>query len=94
MTEHSSSPLPTSSDQSLSLDELRDVLAGCEGVDLPEPADDDALLLLDSYTAIWIQHVLEEKHGVVVELSGKTSDIDSVRALHAFVNREPGVGQG
>lgn len=96
MTERSSSPQPTSTDQrpqAISRDELRDILAGCEGVELPESADDDTLLVLDSYTAIWIQHLLEERHGIVVKLSGETADIDSVSALHALVNRELEAGR-
>jgi hypothetical protein len=50
------------------------------------------LLVIDSYAAIWIQHLLEERHGVVVKLSGETAGVDSVAALQALVNRSLGTG--
>lgn len=68
------------------------MLAECEGAGLPEAIDDDTLLVLDSYAAIWIQHLLEERHGLVVQLGGELAGIDSVGALHALVNRAPGTG--
>ncbi|MFJ8752651.1 hypothetical protein ACIREO_25440 [Streptomyces sp. NPDC102441] len=97
MTEHSSSPRTTSREQQppaqgISRDEIRDILADCEGVELPESADDDTLLVIDSYTAIWIQHLLEERHGIVVKISGETAGVDSMSALQALVNRNLGVG--
>jgi hypothetical protein len=97
VTERSSSPRSTSSEhqppvKAITRDEIRDILADCEGVELPESVDDDTLLVIDSYTAIWIQHLLEERHGVVVKVSGETAGVDSVGALHALVNRDLGVG--
>ena len=44
--------------------------------------------MIDSYAAIWIQHQLEERHGVVVKISGETAAIDSVSGLHDLVNRK------
>jgi len=76
----------------ISRDQIRGILADCDGVELPEAVDDDALLVIDSYTAIWIQHLLEERHGVVVAISGETTGVDSVSALHALVNRDLDAG--
>ena len=59
---------------------------------MPEAVDDDTLLVIDSYTAIWIQHLLEERHGIVVKISGETAGVDSMSTLHALVNRNLGVG--
>ncbi|KHD77015.1 hypothetical protein [Actinoplanes utahensis] len=73
-------------------DEIIDILSGCDSAGLPETIDDDTLLVIDSYTAIWIQHLLEERHGIVVKLSGETTDIDSVSGLHALINRKLDVG--
>ncbi|HJP72781.1 MAG TPA: hypothetical protein VJ914_00850 [Pseudonocardiaceae bacterium] len=86
--------VPSSSPQStdISRDDIVAILADCEGVELPEVVDDDTLLVIDSYTAIWIQHLLEERHGIVAELSGETAAADSVSALHALVNRHLGAG--
>ena len=95
MTEYSSSPqsLTTQQQSPVSRDEIIAILADCEGVELPEAVDDDTLLVIDSYTAIWIQHLLEERHGIVAEVSGQTAGVDSVGALRALVNRDLGVGQ-
>jgi acyl carrier protein len=97
VTEHSSSPRSTTREQqprakAVSRDEIRDILADCEGVDLPEAVDDDTLLVIDSYTAIWIQHLLEERHGVVAKISGETTGVDSIGALLSLVNRDLGDG--
>ncbi|MCC2321228.1 hypothetical protein [Cellulomonas xiejunii] len=97
MTESSSSLPSQSIDQQpttleISKDEILAVLADCASAGLPETIDDDTLLVIDSYAAIWIQHLLEERHGVVVRLSGETADIDSVASLHALVSRSLRVG--
>ena len=95
MTEYSSSPhseSPAPQPKGIGRDEILAVLADCEDAGLPETIDDDTLLVIDSYAAIWIQHLLEERHGIVVKLSGETADVDSVRSLQALVNRNLGVG--
>ncbi|MFK0097262.1 hypothetical protein [Streptomyces sp. NPDC091040] len=99
MTEYSSSPhsesaqqQPTTPPGGISRDQLLAVLADCEDAGLPETIDGDTLLVIDSYAAIWIQHLLEERHGIVVKLSGETAGVDSVAGLQALVNRGPGTG--
>jgi hypothetical protein len=98
VTENSSSPHSESAQQpstrleGISKDELLDILADCGDAGLPETIDADTLLVIDSYAAIWIQHLLEERHGVVVKLSGETAGVDSVAALQALVNRSLGTG--
>lgn len=96
MNEHNSSPhtgssAPQPSTKGISKDDVRRILADCESAGLPDEVDDDTLLVIDSFAAIWIQHVLEERHGVVVRLSGETADIDSVDSLHVLINRNLGV---
>jgi hypothetical protein len=97
VTEHSSSPQSVVHDREspakgISKDEIQAILAECDGVELPETVDDDTLLVIDSYTAIWIQHMLEERHGVVVKISGETTGVDSMSTLQALVNRGLGAG--
>jgi hypothetical protein len=98
VTEYSSSPhsesaqQPSTRPEGISRDELLDILADCKDAGLPETIDGNTLLVIDSYAAIWIQHLLEERHGVVVKLSGETAGVDSVAGLQALVNR--GLGPG
>ncbi|WP_055483656.1 hypothetical protein [Sphaerimonospora mesophila] len=97
MNEHNSSPRTESSEhqpstKGISKDEVRSILTDCECAGLPKEIDDDTLLVIDSFAAIWIQHLLEERHGVVVRLSGETADVDSVDSLHVLINRNLGVG--
>jgi hypothetical protein len=94
VTEHNSSPHSANTEQrpstvprEISSDQIIGILAECEGAGLPETIDDETLLVLDSYAAIWIQHLLEERHGVVVRLSGEAAGIDSVSGLRELVNR-------
>lgn len=84
---------PTKATQ-VSRQEILDILAACDGAGLPETIEDDTMLVLDSYVMVWVQHLLEERHGIVVNLSGETAAVDSVRGLHALVNRDLGVGAG
>ena len=97
MNEHNSSPHTESGEHrppvtGISEDQVRGILADCESAGLPEEIDDDTLLVIDSYAATWIQHLLEERHGVVVRLNGETAGVDSVAGLHALINRNLDVG--
>ncbi|MFI9168376.1 hypothetical protein [Streptomyces lincolnensis] len=99
MTEPSSSPhsktaeqQPSTQTEAISREEIVDILASLEDAGLPETIDDDTLLVIDSFATVWLQHLLEERHGIVVTLSGETADVDSVSGLHALVNRKLGVG--
>lgn len=65
--------------------QLLSILADCESVVLPGD-DDQRPLVVDSYSTTWIQHLLEERHGVVVNLIGETSTVDSVDDLLALIN--------
>ena len=91
MTEYNSSP-HTESTPRISSDELLAILADCQDAGLPETVDGDTLLVIDSYAAIWIQHLLEERHGIVVKLSGETAGVDSAAGLLALVNRDSEAG--
>ena len=68
--------------------DIRSVLTECTGMGLPADFDDTTPFVIDSFAAAWIQHLLEERYGVVVVLSHDVmGSLDSLEALHAFVNR-------
>lgn len=73
--------------------QVRDILAECMA--FPETAGDDAPVTIDSYTAAWIQHLLEERHGLVVQFSHDiSSSLTSVGDVHTFVSQAArGTGQ-
>jgi hypothetical protein len=92
VAENNSSPRSASrpdrtAPESISKADVRGILAECVGMGLPEEFDDDTPIVIDSYAATWIQHLLEERHGLVVRLSHEiTSEVDSVDKLHTVVN--------
>jgi hypothetical protein len=96
VTEHSSSPntedrLDQGATSEVTKDDVRAILATCSGMGLPESFDDTTPFVIDSYAAAWIQHLLEEKHGVVVRIGHDVaSSLDSLDSLHAFVSKSQG----
>src|SRR4051794_29037083 len=44
---------------------VREILAECFEMGLPEQFDDDTPLVIDSYAGAWIQYLLEERLGVI-----------------------------
>ncbi|WP_344865623.1 hypothetical protein [Amycolatopsis ultiminotia] len=56
-----------------------------------EPDDelrDDARLALDSLTLVWIVHLLDERHGLAVDLDEEDQgDFDSVDGIHGYLRQ-------
>ncbi|MGC9544079.1 acyl carrier protein [Streptomyces sp. UG1] len=53
---------------------------------LPDDLDEDDELVLDSLGLVWLLHVIEERHGLVVEPSDEEiSGLTSLRRLTAFL---------
>ncbi len=53
---------------------------------LPDDLDEDAELVLDSLGLVWLLHVVEERHGLVVEPSDEEiSGLTSLRRLTAYL---------
>ncbi|MEU1848600.1 acyl carrier protein [Streptomyces sp. NPDC019990] len=53
---------------------------------LPDDLDEDAELVLDSLGLVWLLHVIEERHGLVVEPSDEEiSGLTSLRRLTAYL---------
>jgi len=93
VTEHSSSQRTDSRDDDhgsveITKEQLREILAECTGTGLASGFDDATPLVLDSYVTTWIRQLLEDRLGAVVELTPDVADsLDTVAALHAFVNQ-------
>ncbi|WLW53544.1 acyl carrier protein [Streptomyces sp. YU58] len=53
---------------------------------VPDDLDEDAELVLDSLGLVWLLHVLEERHGLVVEPSDEDiAGLTSLRRLTAYL---------
>ncbi|MCD7440452.1 acyl carrier protein [Streptomyces lincolnensis] len=53
---------------------------------VPEDLDEDAELVLDSLGLVWLLHVLEERHGLIVEPSDEDiAGLTSLRRLTAYL---------
>jgi len=70
-------PAPFTTDSVRELLADRNVFPG-----LPDDLDEDAELVLDSLGLVWLLHVVEERHGLVVELSDEDiAGLTSLRRL-------------
>ncbi|MDX3242138.1 acyl carrier protein [Streptomyces sp. ME18-1-4] len=54
---------------------------------LPDDLDEDAELVLDSLGLVWLLHVVEERHGLVVEPSDEDiAGLTSLRRLTQYLS--------
>ncbi|MEU9974912.1 acyl carrier protein [Streptomyces sp. NPDC051014] len=69
-------------------DDLRTILTENAGLGPPEELTDDAELVIDSFTLVVLQHVLEERHGVVIEPQyDDMAQFTSIDGIHTYVTR-------
>ncbi|MFE7273472.1 acyl carrier protein [Streptomyces sp. NPDC057623] len=61
---------------------------------LPDDLGEDAELVLDSLGLVWLLHVLEERHGLVVEPSDEDiAGLTSLRRLTDYLRAAEGGGR-
>jgi hypothetical protein len=70
----------------LTLQDIWDILDSCAGIGLPGNFDADTPLVIDSLAAVWIQHLLAERHGVEVEAADVIGAGRTVSSLHAMLS--------
>ncbi|GGQ40975.1 acyl carrier protein [Streptomyces mutabilis] len=69
-------------------DELKAILTENAGLGPPEELTDDAELVVDSFTLVILQHVLEERHGLVIDPQfDDMAQFTSIDGIHAYVTR-------
>ncbi|CRK56721.1 hypothetical protein [Alloactinosynnema sp. L-07] len=69
-------------------DEIREILSTCRSMDLPPDIEDDAELVIDSFTLVTIQAALEDRHGLVVDPRFEDLRLfTSIANIHAFLSR-------
>lgn len=67
-------------------DEVRSILASCSSLGLSESIEDDTQIVVDSYSLVWILHLLEERHGIILEAEQvDAATLTSADALHAHI---------
>lgn len=66
----------------LTVDDLRAVLVDCAALGLPADLGDDTPFVIDSFALVWITHVLNERHGFVIDQRNIDPEaMTSVRAM-------------
>ncbi|MEU6070012.1 MULTISPECIES: acyl carrier protein [Streptomyces] len=69
-------------------DDIRAILSENAGLGPPEQLPDDAELAIDSLTLVVLQHMLEERHGVVIDPQfADMSLFTSIDGIHKYVTR-------
>ncbi|MFI5978802.1 hypothetical protein [Streptomyces sp. NPDC051452] len=72
----------------ISKDDLRTILTENAGLGPSEELTDDAELVIDSFTLVVLQHVLEERHGVVIDPQfDDMGQFTSIDGIHSYVSR-------
>jgi acyl carrier protein len=72
----------------ISRDDIRAILTDSVGLGSAEEFPDDAELVIDSFTLVVLQHVLEEKHGVVIDPQFEDMDLfTSINGIHKYLMR-------
>ncbi|GAA5206150.1 acyl carrier protein [Streptomyces thinghirensis] len=72
----------------ISKDDLRAILTENAGLGPPEELTDDAELMIDSFTLVVLQHVLEERHGVVIDPRfDDMAQFTSIDGIHTYLTR-------
>ncbi|MCM2423933.1 hypothetical protein [Streptomyces sp. RKAG293] len=70
----------------ISKSDIRVILSENAGLGPPEEFPDDAELVIDSLTLLVLQHVLEEKHGVVMDPQFEDMELfTSINGIHKYV---------
>lgn len=90
-------PAPSPGPESLSLREVKRLLALSQIIPAADPDDiaDDADVVLDSLTVVWFLYQLKEQHGIELEIDHtQAADITSVSALHHFLRTQGGLLAG
>ncbi|MFI0999383.1 hypothetical protein ACIP10_29730 [Streptomyces galbus] len=72
----------------ISKDDLRKILIENAGLGPAEELTDDAELVIDSFTLVILQHVLEERYGVVIDPQfDEMAQFTSIDGIHTYVTR-------
>ncbi|MFI9103081.1 hypothetical protein ACIGXA_21415 [Streptomyces fildesensis] len=70
----------------ISKSDIRVILSENAGLGPPEEFPDDAELVIDSLTLLVLQHVLEERHGVVMDPQFEDMELfTSINGIHKYV---------
>ncbi|MQS06043.1 acyl carrier protein [Streptomyces alkaliphilus] len=88
---------PAPGPESLSLRDVKRLLALSQVIPATDPDDiaDDADVVLDSLTVVWLLYQLKEEHGIALEFDhAKAADVTSVSALHDFLRSRAGLAAG
>ncbi|ANJ05987.1 acyl carrier protein [Streptomyces parvulus] len=71
----------------ISKDDLRTILAENAGLGPPGELTDDAELVIDSFTLVILQHVLEERHGMVIDPQfDDMAQFTSIDGIHTYLS--------
>ncbi|GHD54297.1 phosphopantetheine-binding protein [Streptomyces galbus] len=72
----------------ISKDDLRTILIENAGLGPAEELTDGAELVIDSFTLVILQHVLEERYGVVIDPQfDEMAQFTSIDGIHTYVTR-------
>ncbi|WP_406529963.1 hypothetical protein [Streptomyces sp. I8-5] len=70
----------------ISLEDVQDMVTECLNLDDRITVEVDSAITVDSFTLVWIQHLLEEKHDLEIQPQrSDLADFTSVRAVHAYL---------
>ncbi len=69
-------------------DEMTEIIAKCTALQVFDaPIDYDTEIVIDSFSFVWLQHLLEERFGFELEPpdSGVLETLNSARSVHRYL---------
>jgi hypothetical protein len=67
-------------------DDVRSILVSNAAMGLPAEITYETELAIDSFTLVWLQHTLEEQHGLVINPQFEDMNFfTSVNGIHAYL---------
>lgn len=74
----------------ITTDEMTAIIVQCTALqDIQGPIEYDTAIVIDSFSFVWLQHVLEQRFGFDLEQPGQEvlETLDSARAVHRYLAR-------
>jgi hypothetical protein len=67
-------------------DDVRSILVSNAAMGLPAEITHETELAIDSFTLVWLQHTLEEQHGLVIDPQFDDMNFfTSINGIHAYL---------
>lgn len=70
----------------IDIDTVRDLVSECLEMGIPMEIDYDTPIVVDSFSMVWVRHLLEQRHGIEISPDREAlASFSSVRGIHGYL---------